>query len=91
MPNTGEIERYFRSLSMTAPVADNSRWYQTGVFASDAMAPTARGGDMQALVRAMVEWADRGNIAGGGPVPAEAGEGVLEPAQSAEGSSQEGM
>lgn len=55
--NTADIERYFRSLNMTAPVAEGSRWYSTGVFATDAMAPTARGGDMQALARAMVEWA----------------------------------
>ncbi|TDB39949.1 MAG: hypothetical protein D9V44_03130 [Actinobacteria bacterium] len=89
--NTGEIERYFRSLSMTAPVADNSRWYQTGVFAADAMAPTARGGDMQTLVRAMVEWALRGHGPEVRSTSADAASSEVDPAQSVQGSSQEGV
>lgn len=55
--NSSEIERFFRSLNMSAPVAMDSRWMATGRFAEDAMAPMARGGDMQALVREMVYWA----------------------------------
>jgi hypothetical protein len=55
--NTSEIERFFRSLDMSAPIAPDSKWASTGVFPDDAMAPTARSQDMRALVRAMVTWA----------------------------------
>jgi len=54
-----EIQEFFSKLApfMDAPVEKDSPWMEAGVFSVAAMAPKARGGDLQALARTTIRWA----------------------------------
>lgn len=53
-----EIASFYMKLSnhMAAPVTETSPWFDTGVFAENAMAPTSRHQDLAALSTAIVGW-----------------------------------